>query len=407
VKDHQKTVVIAINTAWNIYNFRRNLIRALQDRGFRVVALAPRDAYAPRLEAMGVEFHSIAMDNKGTNPIEELRLLMAYRRILQKLSPHLLLSYTAKPNIYGSLAAASLRIPVLANVSGLGTLFLREGFAPKAARILYRIALRFPRRVFFQNAEDLELFCRERLVSPDRTGLLPGSGVDTARFAPREVCNSFPQTTRFLFIARLVRDKGIYEYVEASRRLRKTKGLEAEFLILGPLYPGNPGAVGRERLREWEEEGVIRYLGSSDDVAGFIADSDCVVLPSYREGLSRVLLEAASMAKPLVTTDVPGCREVVEEGKNGFLCRAGDADSLARAMERFLGLGPEERKAMGMRGRKKVLERFDERIVIGRYLEAIAEIIGDPEISRNIFRGDGKAAEADRAERGREEGDTR
>ena len=376
-----KTVAIVINTSWNIYNFRIGLLRALQEEGYRVVAIAPEDAYAARLEALGIEHYDVKINNKGTSPIEDLKLLFAFREHYQKIAPDVILHYTIKPNIYGSMAAGMLGIPVIGNISGLGTLFIHEGFSSKAARFLYKIALKVPRKIFFQNAYDRALFIDSRLVPAEKTDLLPGSGIDTEKFKPQNVKNDSKGGVRFLFIARLVRDKGLTEYVEAARQLLQDEsfgqgrhGIKPEFHILGAYYPGNPTAVTEEEMQQWEEEGIVTYLGTSDNVKMVISEHDCVVLPSYREGLSRVLLEAASMAKPLITTDVPGCREVVDDGVNGYLCQVRDPEALAGVMRKMCRLDEHERSAMGVKGRQKVMEIFAEERVIKKYLDAIEDI---------------------------------
>lgn len=373
----QKTVAIVINTSWNIYNFRLGLLEALRAEGYRIVCIAPRDDYSRKLQALGFEYREIRMNNKGTNPFEDLRLIGDLYRLYKALRPDVLLHYTIKPNIYGSVAAGLLGIPAVSNISGLGTVFLNDSLSSKIARMLYRVTLRIPRRVFFQNTQDRELFIRSNLVNSEKTALLPGSGIDTARFAPRDV-RPPDGTVRFLFIARLVADKGIVEFVDAARTIQNSKlkiqNPAPKFLILGAYYPGNPTAIDEAQMHSWEAEGTVTYLGTSDDVASIIADADCVVLPSYREGLSRVLLEAAAMAKPIVTTDVPGCREVVDDGINGYLCKVKDAASLAAAMQKIMALDNEARREMGRRGREKILREFDEKIVIAKYEEAIRAV---------------------------------
>jgi glycosyltransferase involved in cell wall biosynthesis len=380
----QKIVAIVINTSWNIFNFRLGLLEALRAEGYRIVCIAPRDDYAEKLEALGFEYREIRINNKGTNPIEDAKLVYDFYRLYQALRPDVLLHYTIKPNIYGSVAAGLLGIPVISNISGLGTVFLNDSLSSKIARLLYKVALRFPKKVFFQNPQDRELFIHSRLVNVQKTGLLPGSGIDTQRFAPRE--GRAPDgTVRFLFIARLVRDKGIVEYVEAAKKINgQLREINPVFSILGAYYPGNPTALTEAQMKTWEAEGLVTYLGTSDDVASVIADADCVVLPSYREGLSRVLLEAAAMAKPIVTTDVPGCREVVDDGVNGFLCSVKDTDSLAEAMKKIMDLSEEQRRKMGRRGREKVIAEFDERIVIEKYRNAIGEIVTESTEGTNV-----------------------
>jgi len=370
-----RRIALAVNTSWNVYNFRRGLLDALKAEGYDIVVIAPRDAYSKRLERSGYRYLPITMDNKGTNPLEELKLIRRFYRTYREAAPDLVLQYTIKPNIYGSIAAGILGIPTICNISGLGTVFLDDRISSKIARFLYRIALRFPKRVFFQNRDDRDLFVRKKLVHIRKTDLIPGSGIDTVRFAPRPP-RAPDGRVRFLLIARLVRDKGLIEYIEAAHVLRQRYGKRVECALLGAFYPGNPTAVRPEEIAAWEEEGRIRYLGESDDVASVMAAYDCVVLPSYREGLSRVLLEAAAMAKPIVTTDVPGCRDVVVEGENGFLCRPGDAGALAEAMEKIVQMSERQRREMGRAGRQKVVDEFEEGIVIDRYRAAVREILG-------------------------------
>lgn len=369
-----KTVAIVINTSWNIFNFRLGLLTALQQEGYRVVAIAPKDDYSEKLESLGFEYHNIDINNKGTNPIEDAKLVLAFYGLFKKVRPDVLLQYTIKPNIYGSMAAGMLGIPVISNISGLGTVFLNDGLSSKVARLLYKLSMKVPKKVFFQNSHDRDLFVTTNLIDIAKTDLLPGSGINTAKFAPSAEVKSGTML-RFLFVARLVNDKGVREY-EAAAKALKQKYDNVEFAILGAYYPGNPTAVTKEEMRQWEEEKIVTYLGTNDDVRSVMLQADCVVLPSYREGLSRVLLEAASLERPIVTTDVPGCKEVVDDGINGFLCKVKDADSLAEQMEKMILLSDEERRAMGKKGRVKVISEFDEQIVIDKYIKAIEAILG-------------------------------
>ena len=365
-------VAVVANTAWYLYNFRGALIRQLLDRGWDVVAVAAPDGYVSQLEALGCRFVSVPIEGSGTNPFVELRtvwhLFAAYRR----WRPDVILQYTPKPNIYGGIAAQLAGIPCINNVSGLGSVFINGGPLSRVVRGLYRISQRRAYRVFFQNPDDRQLFIDSRLVDPARTALLPGSGVDLVRFAPRE--SACGDTVRFLLIARLLWEKGIGEYVEAARALKRD-GAEAECQLLGFVEDDNPRMASESQVRAWEAEGVVRWLGSCDDVRPHIAQADCVVLPSYyREGTPRSLLEAAAMGKPLITTDAPGCREVVDDGGNGFLCHPRDWQSLYHVMTRMLALTPEQRDIMGRRSREKMEREYDEQIVINAYLEAVEGI---------------------------------
>jgi glycosyltransferase involved in cell wall biosynthesis len=370
----RKTIVISINAAWNIVNFRSGVISALQERGYRIVALAPDDEYRARLEEMGVELYPIAIDSKGMSPLRDLILLARYRTVLSRLKPSLFLGYTIKPNIYGSLAAHSLGIPVINNISGLGTAFINERLLTRIATGLYRIALRRSHTVFFQNDEDRRLFLARKIVRPEQAGLLPGSGVDIQRFRPAEPAGERDGFT-FLFVGRLLWDKGVREFVEAARLVR-TRRRETRFRLLGFLDVPNRTAVARSDVDGWVAEGLIEYLGAQGDVRPFVAAADCIVLPSYREGLPRTLLEGAAMGKPLIASDVPGCREVVEDQANGLLCTVRDPASLADAMIRMAEMPHQRRAEMGALGRRTVEERFDQQIVIGLYLRAIAAALG-------------------------------
>jgi glycosyltransferase involved in cell wall biosynthesis len=366
-----RTIVISINASWNIVNFRLGLIEALRKRGWRVVALAPEDEYSPLLAPLGVEHVPIAIDSLGLSPLRDLRLFANYHRRLKEIRPDVLLAWTAKPNIWGSLAAQALGIPVVNNISGLGTAFIEGGALRRIVSALYRAALRKSHAVFFQNPDDRQLFIQTRLVRPDQARLLPGSGLDLRRFRPAER-GAGPFT--FLMIGRLLWQKGVQEYVEAARFVRREEP-EARFQLLGFLDAPNRSAVRRADVESWRDEGVIDYLGSLDDVRPAIAGADCIVLPSYREGLPRTLLEGAAMAKPLIATDVPGCRHVVEHGINGFLCVVRDPKSLADAMLTMMRLSPEAQSAMGAAARLRVEREFDERDAVQPYLDALDGIL--------------------------------
>lgn len=364
-------LVISVNTTWNLANFRAGLIRALLADGWRVICLAPSDRHAERVRALGCELIHLPMDNAGTHPVRDAALLLRYWWHLRALRPVAYLGFTVKPNVYGSLAAHALGIPVLNNIAGLGTAFVRGGWLLRVVRLLYRLALGRSRTVFFQNADDRALFLQQGLVSEAQTQLLPGSGVDLQHFAPRPRKREPGQALVFLLVARLLWDKGIGEFVEALRRLRESK-LPFEARLLGFLDARNPTAIAAEIVREWQNEALLTYCGETDDVRNALAEADVVVLPSYREGTPRSLLEAAAMEKPLITTDAPGCREVVAHGENGYLVPPRSAQALAEAMQRMIGLPEAARLAMGTASRQLVERHFDERIVIQRYRAALA-----------------------------------
>ncbi|MDB5540760.1 MAG: glycosyltransferase [Devosia sp.] len=366
-------ILICSNTAWSVYNFRRSLIVALIADGYEVVVVAPPDEYAEKLPGLGCRYIPLPMDNRGTSPLRDLRLLLRFWQMLRRERPVAYLGYTIKPNVYGSLAAHSLGIPVINNIAGLGAAFIRASWLTEVAKLLYRLALGRSQRVFFQNREDRELFIAKRLVREAQAGLLPGSGVDLARFSPAPPRPADGEI-RFLLVARMLWDKGVGEFVEAARRTRRAHP-EARFQLLGFLDVPNPAAIERSVVEGWVAEGVVEYLGVTEDVRPHLAAADCVVLPSYREGLSRSLIEAAALGRPLIATDVPGCREVVDDGVNGFLVAPRDATPLAAALATFCSLTMAQRTRMGASSRQKAVSEFDETVVVDRYRHEITRAI--------------------------------
>ncbi|MCY7339090.1 MAG: glycosyltransferase family 4 protein [Sphingomonas bacterium] len=300
-------VIMSANSCWNIVNFRAHLVRDLIRRRYRVIVIAPADERQAAVTALGAEFRSISLNSAGLSVIEDVRSVLAYDRLFRELRPDFFLGFTAKPNIYGSIAAQRHGIRVVNNISGLGTAFIRRGPLQLLVAGLYRAALRRSSTVFFQNPDDRALFVGRRLVREEQAGLLAGSGIDLDHFAPRPLPPADDRPLRFLLVARMLRDKGVVEYVDAARLLR-AQGKAVHFALLGPGDADNRTAISLEELAAWQAEGVVDYLGADDDVRSHIAAADCVVLPSYREGLPRSLIEAAAMARPVITTDVPGCR---------------------------------------------------------------------------------------------------
>jgi glycosyltransferase involved in cell wall biosynthesis len=365
-------IAIVINKSWNIYNFRMGLVHTFLKLGYQVIAIAPQDEYSKKLIEAGCEYYPVEMENKGTNPLQDMLLIRRFYHIYRQVKPDVILQYTIKPNIYGTLAARLAGIPTINNVSGLGTVFLIRNLVSQVALALYRLAFRFPAKVFFQNQDDRHLFLQHKLIKQHLTDVLPGSGIDTQRFCPAPV---FSRNTGFTFlmIARVLYEKGVVEYVEAARLLRSRYPQVRVQLLGGIDESGNIG-VKRAVFESWVQQGDLEYLGTSDDVTAHIAAADCVVLPSYREGTPKTLLEAAAMGKPLITTNVPGCKETVIDGHNGFLCDVRDADDLAAKMIRLYELSDQQLHLMGQASRRLAEEKFDERYVIDKYLEAIRAV---------------------------------
>ena len=320
-------VLIASNTTWSLVNFRAGLIRTLVDLGYEVIAVASPDKYVDRLPDLGCYFLPLLIDSKGIHPGRDLLLLWRFWRLLRRQKPDVFLGYTIKPNVYGSLAAGRLGIPIVNNITGLGTAFAKRNWLRLLVCGLYRLALTRSAKVFFLNGDDRQVFVDGGMTRSEKTGEIPGEGIDLARFqlAPLPAC---PGRFRFLLAARMLWDKGVDEFVEAAS-LIKRRFTNAEFCLLGPLGVQNPAAISRVQMEELMKDNKVHYLGVSDDVREEIKGVDCVVLPSYYpEGVLRVLLEAAAMGRPIITTDAVGCREVVDDGVNGFVCRVRDCKGL-------------------------------------------------------------------------------
>jgi len=366
-------IIFSSNITWSIYNFRTPLLKSLQSDGHEIYTVANKDEYAEKLEEEGFYFEEINLNNNTTNPFEDLKTIYNYYKIYKKIKPAIICHNAIKPNIYGTIAASMLGIPTLNNISGLGTLFIKKSFSTKIAKWLYRFSQKRATKVFFQNNDDLKLFLQHKLIAKNKCSIIPGSGVNTSKFKPNE---KIKQATKFqfLFIGRLLYDKGVREYVEAATIL-KNKYPKVDFAILGPLYKNNATAISEETLQNWIAAGVINYLGQTDAVETIMANASCVVLPSYREGLSKVLIEASSMELPIVTTNVSGCRDVVVDNVTGFLCEVKNSTDLAIKLEKMLVLTPIERQVMGKKARKRALDVFDEQLIIKQYKNAIYSIV--------------------------------
>ena len=362
------SVIVSANSLWNIANFRSGLIKAIAAEGFRPVIAAPFEPGKALPLSQEAELVPLGMDRSGINPFADGSLVARYLNLFRTLRPSAYLSFTIKPNIYGAFAAGLAGIPAIPNVSGLGTAFLQGGALGRLVDMLYRLAFAKCRVVFFQNPDDRALFIDRRIVSESQARLLAGSGVDLTKFTPARPPGIRPPT--FLFIGRLLTDKGVREFVEAAQGT-KARFPGARFQLLGGLDPGNRSAIGKDELDRWVAEHAIEYLGPTHDVRPHIAEASAVVLPSYREGLPRSLLEGGAMARPLIATDVPGCREIVKDGVTGLLCEVRSASSLAGAMARFIEMGVDQRQALGDAARAKVVSEYDERAVIDAYLEVL------------------------------------
>ncbi len=357
-----KSIAIVANSTWNIYNFRQNVIRKCIEEGFKVYVLAPIDAYIEYIENFPEVTHInlTTLDRDSTNPIKDLLLVEELRRKYRKIKPDLVVHYTHKPNIFGTLAARLAGVKSVSVITGLGYSFINRGFINVVAEWLYRRTARYSSSMIFENEDDRELFIQKQLVNEDRAFAVKGCGVNTAYYQSKS--NQSPNPPVFTFIGRLLKDKGILEFAAAARHFHE-KALPASFVVLGDFDPENPSTIDRDTLLEWISEDTVDYKGFVNDVRPFLEKSTCIVLPSYREGMPRIVLEAMAMGKPVITTRTAGCRETVEEGINGFLAEARSVDDLINAMQKFCELSPEQRSAMGARGRSMAVDVFSDTII--------------------------------------------
>jgi glycosyltransferase involved in cell wall biosynthesis len=365
------TITLSSNTSWYLYNFRASTIRRLISEGYSVTCLSPEDDYSHKLESeLGCQWLPLKMNNQGTNPITDASLVYQFWRYYRQLSPVAAMHFTIKNNVYGTWAARNLGIPAINNVSGLGTGFIHKGPVAAVVRGLYKTSMPYAHHIFCQNAEDRELLISNGLIPADRVELIPGSGVDLQRFSPgTRVAQERP--LRFLFAGRMLADKGLRELIEAATAIN-ANSVKAELWLLGFADVENISAINQQELASWGDIAGVSWLGPRDDMENVYAQVDCVVLPSYREGLPRTLLEAGAMGLPVVTTNVPGCRSVVADGVNGLLCEARSPTSLEQAMRRVLGMSAGERDAMGREGRALVERQYSEELVIEAALNAVA-----------------------------------
>ncbi len=365
-------VVILLNTSWNIYNFRSGIVKKLISLGHEVHTIAPTDDSVEKLKNMGCQCHSIELENSGMNVLNDYKYYNQLIDILTIIKPHIALSYTVKPNIYGSIACNKLNIPIINNVSGLGTTFLWNKVLKSLIQGLYKFAFKSSDHIFFQNMHDRQLFLEEVRIDENKTSILPGSGVDTNHFSPM---NKEAKKSKFVFlmISRLLIDKGIEEYCKAAANVI-SEGHEVVFQLLGKPEEFHKRGYSKQKIDELSSQGIIEYLGTTDDVRPFIGSADCVVLPSYREGTSKTLLEAASMGKAMIATDVPGCNNIVEDDFNGFLCEVRNCESLTETFKKMIYLNEDKLLDFATNSRKRAITEFDEQIVIDRYFQKIEDI---------------------------------
>ena len=367
------TIVIIYNATHHVLLFKAELIKSIKKNGYRVVVLASVDNYTEKLKEIVDEFHEIKLDSSGVNPIKDAYLIFQIYSICKRIKPTAILNFTIKPVIYGTLASRLLGgVPVINTITGLGTAFISSGFANKVAKFLYKFTFKYSYLVFFQNPDDQQFFKQLKIIIKDNTQLISGSGVDLVKFSPVE--NKKRGDIKILFIGRIIADKGIYELIESAKIIKKEYS-NVTFILMGMLGVKNNTSISKNEVVNWINVGLIEFIPFKDDIRGFLADSDVVVLPSYREGTPKTLIEAASMAKPLIATDVPGCREVVNHEINGFLCEVKNPVSLAAAIKRYIELDDSSKIKMGIKSRELAEEKFDIIKVNNCYINEINKII--------------------------------
>jgi len=362
-------VLLLYNTASYLYRFRKGLIKKLKDEGYKVITVASPDKYAKNIAEISDLFIPVEFSRDFKRPLSDIKLFLTLLRIYSKYKPDVALHYTIKANIYGTISAKINQTKVVNTVTGLGYIFLDNSVFSRFLRFVYRIILKFSNCVIFQNREDVNSIGTRWLR---KFKVVPGSGVDLNHYSPH-YCQNNRISARgftFLFIGRLLKTKGFLELVKAAEKIH-SKYQNVNFWVVGEIDEGNPSFIDRQLLEHHIKAGVIEYFGFQDDVREFICKADVVVLPSYREGLSRVLLEAASMGKPLLATNVPGCREIVLPQFNGILVEPRNVEALVDGIEIFLNLSQDKLQEMGKNSRYLVEKHFDEKIVVGEYLDVI------------------------------------
>lgn len=359
-------ILVLTNNIGGLHSFRKEVMKAIVDDGYEVYISEPDDSEkALFFERIGCHIIKTDFDRRGMNPIADLKLILHYQRMIKQLKPKAVLSYTIKPNVYGGIACRLTGTPQIANVTGLGDAIENGGWLQKITITLYKIGLGKAKQVFFQNQTN-QNFCLSQGIADANSIVLPGSGVNLTHHIYQEYAPD--GVIRFLFIARLLKDKGSEEYFQMAKAV-KLRYPKTEFQILG-----NIEGDYKSHIDSLVKDGIVNYLGTTSDVRPFLANVHCTVLPSYHEGMSNVNLESAANGRPVITTDVPGCRETVDDGATGFLVKAKDARSLIDGVERFLALPYEQKKQMGIEARKKVEREFDRNIVVKAYMDVIAAL---------------------------------
>jgi glycosyltransferase involved in cell wall biosynthesis len=373
---NKKLIAFVSNSAWSVYNFRLDVIRQLNKSGYAILVIAPDDDFSNLLVNEGCQYVPVDFNNRSKNPFNDLHLYRELKSIYKKYRPDLIFHYVIKPNIYGSLAAAKYSLKSISVITGLGYSFDKKNWLYELIKFLYKKALKKAEEVWFLNNEDANIFTTEKIVNIKKIKILPSEGVNTEYFSP-DFKTSLQRNGNFTFLmsTRLLRSKGVSIYVDATRILKK-KNYKVNFELIGFFEKHHPDSITEEELKKWQTEGLINYSGFAKDVREYLINADCFVFPSfYNEGIPRCLMEAASMELPIITSFSRGCKEVVNDNLNGFVCNLNDPFDVADKMEKMINLSLEERKRLGKNGRVLVIKKFNVKQVIEEYERTLSKIL--------------------------------
>lgn len=365
-------LMFIVNSSWNVVNFRSDLIKKLVSQGYHVQVLSPEDNYSHLIPKLGCEYKKLSINPRGVNILVELKVFFKILYYIIKLRPDVVLSFTIKPNIYSGIISRFYDVPVLCNVTGLGSTFTNHMSLNFFLSFLYKLALKKIKACFFQNYDDMQYFLEKKLIAKSQTFFVPGSGVNTDVFKKRKNTKE-NKTFVFVFVGRILKEKGVEELVKAGRSL--DKNFNVKIIVAGKFDKTESSQDFCSAFEKAIQDNIFEYVGFVTDITEILNKADCLVLPSYREGSSRAILEALSMEVPVITSDVPGCNNLVEDGVTGFLTESMDFNSLEQNMEKMLALSFQERQAMGSKGRRKVVTEFQTRKVVDVYLDTINKVI--------------------------------
>jgi len=363
-------IIISSNTTWNIYNFRFSLVKKLLKNGYQVFILAQKDSFCKNLEKLGCKVYNVEFQPRSISIINNVKVILKYYSITKKINPKIILNFTIKPNILGNFAVFFLKYNVINTITGLGNTFLKKNFLTLFTLILYFLSFKKSKFVFFQNADDINLFIKLGIINKKKCKIVPGSGIkiNNSKLSLQKKSNN---KITILFIGRMIVDKGVNELLDAAKNIKK-EFTNVEIWLLGSFDKSKENIKLKNKIIEYNLNGYIKHLEFCENVSKFIVQSDCVILPSYREGLPRSLLEAAIYKRPVIATNVPGCRQLVKNNFNGFLCKSKNVNSLKDCIIKFINIDLKKKIDMGNNNFKFVKDNYDEKIVINSYLNEIS-----------------------------------